>query len=239
MPGLATLARLALFVGLAAGPAGAQGPLGNLLGGELIDPRPGIYAWYEVEDAKTGQVLFMRQAIVGEERVGRRDGYWLEIEIVPREGIPAIYKMLVTGPASDRDHLHKVVAKPGAGPRVELPVDELFAEDEHPPAPQRLGEETISTQQGEIPCVRYALEQADGSTVQVWLSDLARPTGLVKMESDTGRLILTRTGEGGPHGATALPEPGAGDDDDGPTSNITVRVEPDPEGPPQRQGARR
>jgi len=159
---------LAALLFLAAGPVGAQGPLGNLLGDELIDPRPGIYAWYEVEDAKTGQVLFMRQAIVGEERVGRRDGYWLEIEILPREGFPAIYKMLVTGPANERDHLHQVIAKPGAGPRVELPVAELFADEQEPPTPERLGEETVSTQQGEIPCVRYAIEQADGSTVQVF-----------------------------------------------------------------------
>ena len=111
----------ALALAGAAGPLQAQGLMGDVLAGKLVNPEPGVFAWYDLMDAATQRIFYVRQAVVGEEKAGRKKGYWVETEVVPQTGFPAVYKMLVTGPASEPGNVHRLIVREGRGPAQELP----------------------------------------------------------------------------------------------------------------------
>ena len=81
--------------------APGQELLGDVFSGKLINPEVGVWASYELTDKSNGAKYFMRQAIVGSEQVKKKDGFWVETEVRPMQGFPTVYKMLITGPASD------------------------------------------------------------------------------------------------------------------------------------------
>jgi len=122
----------------------AQGIMSDLMNGKLINPEVGAYAWYSLKDTVTGREFFLRQAIVGEERVKRKTAYWLETELVPRVGFPSVYKMLLTGPASDPKNVHRLIVREGDGVVQEVVLDDVErggADEEVPRMPA--GTETI------------------------------------------------------------------------------------------------
>ncbi|HDP34054.1 MAG TPA: hypothetical protein ENN29_02975 [Candidatus Hydrogenedentes bacterium] len=201
-----------LYIVALASPAVAQGIVGDVLSGSLIKPEPGVYAWYELHDKTTGRKFFVRQAIVGKEKVERKDGYWLETEIIPEEGFPAIYKMLITGPASDPRNVHKIFIKEGAEPPIAVPVevsDESSA-SKTKETRKSSGKEKVATPMGEIMAERIIItRESDGqatgeSPVQIWVNDDVRPMGIVKMVSDSGEMMLQRHGKGGPESESAM-----------------------------------
>lgn len=136
---------------VACGPVFAQGVLGDVMTGKLVNPKDGAWAWYDLRDAETEQGLLMRLAIVGRERVRRRQGHWLEVEIVPMVGYRSVYKMLVTGPASDPSHLHQLLVREGREPVVEMELGDAGASERSAPPEQErrlLGEEDVRTRGG-------------------------------------------------------------------------------------------
>ncbi len=201
-----------LCVVVLAGPVAAQGIVGDVLSGSLIKPEPGVYAWYELHDKTTGKKFFVRQAIVGKETVERKDGYWLETEIIPEEGFPAIYKMLITGPASDPRNVHKIFVKEGADPPVAVPVEasDESGESKTKETRKSVGKEKIATPMGEITAERIIItRESDGRTtgespVEIWVNDNVRPMGIVKVVSESGEMILQRHGKGGPESESAM-----------------------------------
>ena len=203
-----------ISMGIAAGlalafaiPAAAQGALGDVLSGSLVKPEVGQWAWYTLKDARTDEDYLLRQAVVDEEKVGRKKGYWLEIEIVPEVGYPSVYKMLVTGPASDPDNVHRLLYKQADAPAVELPVEKDGAEKAPKPDRESLGTEGVETPDGIVEAEHVVLTPKEGveGKMDLWLNDDVRPMGIVQMVSPQGVLRLRSYGVGGTEAASKLP----------------------------------
>ncbi len=201
----------------------AQGALSDIMSGKLINPEVGVFAWYDLKDAETGQRLFMRQAIVGRKQVGSQTGYYLETEVMPEIGFPIIYKMLLTGPASDPANVHEIVVKDGTHPAETLSVNMLEGafDDDEKETRESQGVVTISTPAGNIEAEHFLISK-NGLQTEIWVNDDIRPMGIVKMINADGELVLNRFGTGGPDAESALerkmehPE----------TEDVKVRISP-------------
>ena len=179
--------------------------MGDIMSGKLVNPSVGVWAWYDVKDTASGDHLFLRQAVVGEAKVDGKAGFWVETEVLPRVGFPIIYKMLLTGPASDPKNVHKVIVKDGQNPPQELNVDSSAAADASATKADRstVGKESIDTAQGPVEAEHVVMEQ-DGKKTDLWMSDKVPPMGIVKMVSPDGEIILQRYGNGGPDAESAV-----------------------------------
>lgn len=193
---------IAALVAIAAcGLAQAQGAVSQLLSGDLVNPRTGVWAWYELEDAESGEMYYLKQSIVGETREDRKVGHWLEVQVRPQVGFSTTYKMLLTGPATDPSNIKRIYFQTGTEPIQKLEPTTL---ESPPPGEQALpepqGEQTVQTPNGPLVCKIYKMP--DGA--EMWLSDAVPPMGIVRIKSREGELRLQRYGEGGPEAETAL-----------------------------------
>lgn len=193
---LGIVAVTALCAMVAAG-ASAQSVVNDLLGGKLIEPRVGQWAWYDLTDAASGKRYVVRQAVVGEEKVGRKSGYWVEFEVVPEVGYSLFYKALVTGPTSDPDNIHRLIAKTGPDEPKEAEIDR-DAKETRSPEPKRrsLGAEDVATGSGVLRAERLEVTQGERK-FDVWVNDEVRPTGVVKLATPDGEMLLRSHGMGG------------------------------------------
>ncbi len=193
---------------LAAGTASGQGVFSDVMSGKLINPEVGVFARYELVDNATGQKLYVRQAIVGEKQVADTVGYYLETEVMPEVGFPIVYRMLLTGPATDPANVHEIMVKDGTHPVTSVPVDMLLEEEEsddegQPSLRDSLGTATVSTPAGTLETEHFSISRGDRTT-KVWANDDVRPMGIVKMVSDDGELRLTGYGKGGADAESAI-----------------------------------
>jgi hypothetical protein len=179
--------------------------MGDIMSGKLVNPSVGVWAWYDIKDAASGEHLFLRQAVVGEEKVDGKSGFWIETEVIPRVGYPVVYKMLLTGPAGNPKNIHRVLVREGANEPQELPVDPTAADASGLGKAERkaAGKENIKTAQGDVEAEHVVVEQDDKKT-EVWTSDKVPPMGIVKLISPDGELVLQKYGKGGPDGESAL-----------------------------------
>jgi len=209
----------------------AQGVLGNLLSGDLVNPQVGAWAWYDLKDAATGKAFVVRMALVGEEKVGSQNGYWLEIEIVPLVGYRSVYKMLLTGPAKDPANIRRMLAREGTGEPQEIPLDAAAAEAAAPQSePERklVGAESIKTLDGKaVASEHYELSADDGKT-DIWLNDQLPPMGLVKLKSPQGELSLRNSGSGGQDARSVIDEPPVLGAAPGDAVKVDVKVDKEP-----------
>ncbi len=194
---------LALFAPLAEG----QGLVGDLLAGKLVNPKVGQWAWYNLTAAKGGKKYVIRQAIVDQERVNRKQGYWVEFEIIPEVGFKMVYKMLLTGPASDPKNIHRVIEKSGMDPAQEVAIDQSVATPAAQSDSKRrsLGLEDISTLDGIIRAEHYEVMQGE-ETIHVWINEKINPTGIVRMRSLDGEMVLRNHGTGGENAESLVTE---------------------------------
>lgn len=220
--------------------APAQGIVGEVLSGKLIEPEVGVYAVYDLTDSATGKSFLLRQAVVDEERVKRKTAHWVETEIIPELGFPVIYKSLLSGRASDPENIHRVIVKQGSDPPVDVPVSSMVGADDAGESDQVertvVGMETLDTPVGKLDAEHVVLMGAGDKRTEVWLNEEIRPMGLVRMVTPNGELNLRRYGQGGPDGASAIRRPPVGADspEARPKIKVDVRVEdaePEPEAP--------
>ena len=184
----------------------AQSLMSDLMSGKLVNPEVGVFAWYTLTDAKGEREYFLRQAVVGTEKVNRKEAFWLETELVPKVGYPSVYKMLLTGPAQDPKNVHRLIVREGQGPAQEVEVDRSQKmESTGETARNSTGMETVSIPGEEIASEHFVMEDDKGNT-EIWVSDKIRPMGLVRMKSPEGELILQRYGVGGNDGKSAITE---------------------------------
>ena len=202
------------------------GILEDISAGKLINPEVGVYSWYELQDKSTDTKLYLRQAIVGAERVKRKDGFWVETEIIPQVGFPAVYKMLLTGPANDPQNIHHVIVKEGEEPPEQMPLDpNAAAPPEVPEERQSVGMTQVTTAQGVLEAEHVIITRGQ-QQVEVWLNDTVRPLGIVKFITPEGQLLLQRFGKGGPDADSRItPQAATGQDGSQPRDRIEVRVE--------------
>lgn len=185
--------------------ARAQGMMSDLLLGKLINPEVGAYAWYTLKDQATGQEYFLRQAIVGAEKIKRKDAWWLETELVPKVGFSSVYKMLLTGPAGEPDNVKRLLVREGNGVVQEITMENSGDwEDEKDIPRESAGVETIALAAGEIQAEHFIVKDGDPPT-EIWISEQVPPMGLVKMKNSEGELTLQRFGSGGKDGQSAIP----------------------------------
>lgn len=202
------------------GVAGAQGMMSDVMSGKLVNPQVGAFAWYNLNDVSTGKTYFLRQAIVGTERVKRKEAYWLETELIPKVGYPSIYKMLLTGPASNPRNVHRLLVREGTGVVQEVSLDANGDAPEAEEAPRTLaGTETIALPSGSIEAEHYIIGDGDEKT-ELWVSEAVPPLGVVRMKTAQGELSLQRYGVGGKDGESALPGPAGGEGDGGATDQV-------------------
>lgn len=197
-----------LFLTGAAAPLAAQTNVFNeVMSGSMVNPEVGLFAWYDVTDTASGTSFFLRQAIVGKEKVGRSQGYWLETEVVPQIGFPLVYKMLLTGPASDVANIHKIIMRDGPEPPEQMKPDSSMASAMGgglgEGSRKVLGTEEVATPQGPIQAEHVVIER-DGQKTEVWTSDQVRPMGVVRLVSPEGELKLRHYGSGGPDAESAI-----------------------------------
>jgi hypothetical protein len=179
--------------------------MADITSGKLVNPSVGVWAWYDIKDAASGEHLFLRQAVVAEEKVSGKNGYWIETEVVPRVGYPVVYKMLLTGPAGDPKNIHKVIVRDGTNEPQEMAIDPSAAPAANLGTAERksVGKENIDTTMGAVEAEHVVIEQDDKKT-ELWTSDKVPPMGIVKLISPDGELVLQRYGKGGPDGESAL-----------------------------------
>lgn len=183
-----------------------QGLVGDLLAGKLVDPKTGQWAWYNLVDATGGKKYVIRQAIVGEEKVNRKPGYWVEFEVIPEVGFKMVYKMLLTGPASDPKNIHRVIEKSGVDPAREVAVDTAAPATSVPESKRRsIGQEEVVTINGPVRAEHYEVTQGD-QLISVWINEKINPTGIVRMQSRDGEMILRNHGEGGENAKSIITE---------------------------------
>ena len=202
-----------------------QDGIGDVLSGSLIKPEVGVFVWYKLTDNSTESTYYLRQAVVEKEKVKRKTGYWVETQLLPEQGIPILYRMLLTGPANDPNHVHRILVQGNTGVMDEVDVSVMVDEKPETLAQEDLGEASVETVQGTLTCrhVRLLGEEP----MELWLNDTVRPTGIVKAESARGTLLLQRFGTGGPDAAAqAAPqkEPVASSGD-----NVTTIEQDEPE----------
>ncbi len=187
--------------------AEAQGVVGDLLAGKLVNPEVGQWAWYDLTAGKGNKKFVIRQAIVGEEKVDRKKGYWVEFEIVPEVGYKMVYKMLLTGPASDPGNIVRVIEKPGPEHAVEVEVKaaDPGAGDAPKPVRKSLGMEEVTTLDGPVRAEHFQVTQGD-RTMDVWINEKINPTGIVKMHSIDGLMLLRNHGRGGEFARSVITE---------------------------------
>lgn len=203
---------------------GAQGVVADVLSGKLIDPEVGVFAWYDLKDTASGAKYLLRQAIVGEELVDQKTGYWVETEIVPMEGFPSVYKMLLTGPANKAENVHKIIVREGASAPRNMPIEAGdLPETGQDEKRESMGKEKVVTPQGEIEA-EHVVVTADGERAELWLNEKVRPLGLVRMVADGGELTLQRFGKGGKDAESnlVLNTTGGSPTEDEPKVNVEV-----------------
>jgi hypothetical protein len=186
--------------------AQAQGMLSDMMSGKLINPEVGAFAWYTLTDTSTNREYFLRQAVVGKERVNRKDAHWLETELVPKVGFPSVYKMLLTGPARDPKNVHRLIVREGKGIPQEVQLDRSQkVAGEKETSRTSLGIKRVKTPGGEVEAEHFVVNGAGGG-MEIWVSDQIKPMGLVRMKNNQGEMLLQRHGVGGKDGQSALPE---------------------------------
>ena len=218
--------RLVLCSALCAAAVAQQAVISDVLAGKLVKPKVGQWAWYDLTDAGSGRRFMLRQAIVGKEKVGRKTGYWVEFEIIPDVGYKAVYNMLLTGPASDPKHVHRLIVREGLTAPEELPKPDEPNDAPEPPKVKRksLGSELVETPAGVIEAEHLTLTTADDVS-EVWVNDEIRPMGIVQMRSKDGALVLRGFGEGGENARAVMnDEPQRAEGRALPRPKIEVRV---------------
>ena len=199
--------RRILFVAvliLAGARVSAQGVLGDVFSGKLINPEVGVWAGYELVDAASGAKFYLRQAIVAGEEVKRKPGYWVETEVRPMQGFPMIYKMLLTGPANDPKNIHQLIVKEGNSAPQSVPVPQDGYAGNSDAQRTLVGQEKVKIGSGEeVDSTHYSVGDGDAKA-DIWLNDTVHPLGIVKMTSKEGQLTLQRMGTGGPESRSLL-----------------------------------
>jgi len=166
----------------------------------LVNPTVGQWVLYRVLDTSTNQQLTVRQSIVGKKTVAGRDAYWVETDIMSREGGRIIRKTLIAINPTGPDKILELVEKAGSEPARIVPVPEQpdTAEKaaERKPTVEQIGEETLTTPAGTIRARHVRVTSPEGSQ-DVWTNDEVGLSGMVKRVSATGEMELISYGKTG------------------------------------------
>jgi len=159
----------------------------------LVNPKVGQWVLYDMRDAATGKQLTVRQSIVGKKTVDGRDAYWIETDVMSREGSRVIRKMLITDEPAESRKILEIIEKTGAEPARVVPVPKPDPTEHNRTKPdvtvEEIGPETVITQAGSIEARHFRVKSSEGSH-DVWTSDKVGLSGTVRRVSAAGEMVL-------------------------------------------------
>lgn len=186
----------------------AQDFMEDLLRGKILSTEPGFWAIYEITDKSTQNKIILRQAITGVEKIGENENaLWLESELIPPEGFPSLFRLLISYDKNGKEKIHKIVVREGANPPQNIDADTIQDNSNKTSPPKTfIGEEEIEYKNGKIKTKHYKIEE-ENSTKEIWLSEEVKPLGIVKLITKQGEMVLIRYGKGGEESKSALDIP--------------------------------
>jgi len=160
-------------------------------------PAPGSGAQY-VMTAKDRTMDFA-YAIVGQEDVEGKTGYWMEIR-TEGAGAPGetVMKELVIV-EGDNPQIKRMIMQTAGRPPMEMPVGMMMGMGQHAKAAEqgdksmgeKIGTETITVPAGTYECEHYR-KQGKSGPVDYWVSAKVSPYGMVKMTSPDATMELKK-----------------------------------------------
>ena len=192
---------------------GGMGMAGGFRG--VWNPVVGAGGLYETQNQRQGPgggTSQMQIAIVGQETVNGKTGYWLEMTMDnPRGGGITYMKFLYVLDAGKMQILRMVIQPPGRSP-IEMPVGGMggmMGNRQPPPQAadiskeaQDLGSESVMVPAGTFTTEHY--KHSDGS--DVWVSPTVPPWGLVKLTSANSNMTLLKVVTGATDMITGTPQ---------------------------------
>jgi len=168
----------------------AKGPQVPFLSGiwHPIVGSGGAYEWTIGEQKHP-----LETTVVGKEDVEGKTGYWVENGMTNPNGGELYYKVLMVVSDTGVTPTRTIAQRPGQDP-VETDTSKNPASQQARPIDMRdqadlVGTETITVPAGTFACQHYRAK--DGSS-EIWISDKISPWGLVKTQSKTSSMVLTK-----------------------------------------------
>ncbi|HYB62276.1 MAG TPA: hypothetical protein VEH50_12465 [Methylomirabilota bacterium] len=175
---------------------GGMGMAGGFRG--VWNPVVGAGGLYEIQNQRQGPgggTSQMQIAIVGQETVNGKTGYWLEMTMDNPRGGGAMYsKFLYVLDGHNMQIVRMVIQPPGRSP-IDMPVGGMMGNRQPQPQvadisreAQDLGSESVTVPAGTFTTEHY--KTSDGA--DVWVSPKVSPWGLVKMTSTNSNMTLLK-----------------------------------------------
>jgi hypothetical protein len=168
----------------------AQGPRAPFLSGiwHPVVGSGGAYEWTVGDDKHP-----LETTVVGKEDVEGKTGYWVENGFTNPRGAEMYSKVLMVVGDGGVSPTRSITQMPGQKP-IETDTSKNPAGQQPRPVDMRdqadlVGTETITVPAGTFTCQHYRAK--DGSS-EVWVSDKISPWGLVKTQSKTSSMVLTK-----------------------------------------------
>jgi hypothetical protein len=148
----------------------------------------GAYEWTIGDDKHP-----LETTVVGKEDVEGKTGYWVETVSTSPNGSQLYFKALMVVNDSGVTSTRTIVQRPGQPP-AETDAGRNSASQQARPVDMRdqavlVGTETVTVPGGTFTCQHYRAK--DGSS-EVWVSDEISPWELVKTQSKTSSMVLTK-----------------------------------------------
>jgi hypothetical protein len=153
----------------------------------------GSGAQYEMTTAD-GTKSTIEYAVVGKDSVEGKDAYWLEWTMTSERMGEMVMKMLLA-PQSSSGVTSRIIMQMAGRPPMEMPAQ--MTRPGSQPAPKMdirgesedVGKESVTTPAGTFMCDHY--RSKDGSS-DTWVSTQVAPFGVVKSQTKTTSMVLTK-----------------------------------------------
>ena len=197
---------LAMVVSIATGVWAQRGGRGGM--GMQPPPMPGLLnpmvgSGAEYDMTAKGKNMDIAWAVVGKEKVGDSDGYWMEIRMINAEmGGETVMKQLTVA-RGDQAGIKRMIMQAPGRPPMEMPVGMMGGMmRQHQPQPsaekdgkpdmgENLGTESVTVPAGTFACQHYRKQEKSGP-IDYWISTQVSPMGVVKMTSADATLVLKK-----------------------------------------------
>jgi hypothetical protein len=158
----------------------------------IFNPVVGSGGEYEMT-AEKGTKMVMEIAIVGEESVAGKDGFWFEMTMSNSPMGQMVMKSLTVVDGTDTV-VSRMIMQMGSRPPMEMPTQMTKSSAQKQPADIRdraedVGSETITTPAGTFTTEHYKMKDGSGDA---WVAAKAGPYGLVKFQGKESTMVLTR-----------------------------------------------
>jgi hypothetical protein len=159
----------------------------------IFTPTVGSGAQYE-STAADGTKSTIEFAVVGKEAVNGADAYWLEWSTTSGKMGEMVMKTLIA-PESGSGAPTRMIMQMGGRNPMEMPAQMSHMGNQ--PAPKLdirssstdLGKESVTTPAGTFSCEHYRANDGSGDA---WVSSQAPPFGMVKSQSKSSSMVLTK-----------------------------------------------